>query len=195
MYSSPGSTPADLHSFLYMLTPTGQGVQNLLCGGLPKASTGLHEPRLGYFLPPLTYRVPQYIPTAFPRNVHIQLPHLRTPLSTADTPPLVPLVPPEHINNHWVLTWVIITKQPKTVHTWEPTHNGFSSVHSTWYQCRHPCTHRDPLWWTDLALFLTLWETEDQCTTLGANCCKGVVFETIKSIVHPQDTSLQHVSN
>ena len=41
MYPFPGSTPVDLHSMLYMLTPTGQGVLNLPCGGLPKASIGL----------------------------------------------------------------------------------------------------------------------------------------------------------
>ena len=104
MYSSPGSTPADLHSFLYMLTPTGQGELTLLCGGLPKVFTGLQEPRLGYFLPPLTYRVPQYMPTAFPRNLHIQLPHLHTPQGIADAPPLVPHVPPECITYHQVPT-------------------------------------------------------------------------------------------
>ena len=36
MYSSPSSTPADLHSFL---TPTDQGVLNPLCGGLLKATS------------------------------------------------------------------------------------------------------------------------------------------------------------
>ena len=32
---------------------------------------------------------------------------------------------------------------------------------------------------------------EDQHPTLGANCCKGVVFQTIKSSVHAQGTSVQ----
>ena len=41
MYSSPSVTPGGLHSFPYVLTPTSQGVLNLPCGGLPKASTGL----------------------------------------------------------------------------------------------------------------------------------------------------------
>ena len=33
--------------------------------------------------------------------------------------------------------------------------------------------------------------TEDYCPTLGANCHKGVVFQTIKSVVHTQGASLQ----
>ena len=32
---------------------------------------------------------------------------------------------------------------------------------------------------------------EDQCSTLGTNCCKGVVSQTIKSVVHAQGDSLQ----
>ena len=100
MYSSPGSTPADLHFLLYVLTPAGQGVLNLPCGGLPKASTGLQESRLGYFLQPLMYRVPQYVLTAFLRRLHIQLPLLLTLLDTADAPPIVPLDFHECINNH-----------------------------------------------------------------------------------------------
>ena len=106
MYSSPGSTPADLHSFLYVLTPTGQDALNLLCEGLPKTSTGLQEPRMDYFLPPLMYRVPQYVPKAFPRNLHIQLPLQ----GTADAPPLILLVPPDCKTNHCIPTQVSITK-------------------------------------------------------------------------------------
>ena len=41
MYPLSGSMPADLHSMLYVLTSTGQGVLNLPCGGLPKAYIGL----------------------------------------------------------------------------------------------------------------------------------------------------------
>ena len=41
MYSSPSSTPADLHSFLSVHTNTGQGVLNLLCGELPKGVASL----------------------------------------------------------------------------------------------------------------------------------------------------------
>ena len=33
--------------------------------------------------------------------------------------------------------------------------------------------------------------TEDQYPTLGTNCHKGVVFQTTRSIVHAQGTSLQ----
>ena len=99
MYSSLSSTPAGLHYFPYVLTPTGQGALNLLCGGLPKASTGLYEPRLGYFLPLLTYRVPEYVPTAFLRNLHIQCPHVCTFQGTADIPPLIPLDFTKQITN------------------------------------------------------------------------------------------------
>ena len=99
MYSSPSSTLANLHSFLYVLTPTGQGVLNLTWGGLPKASTDLWKPRLGYFLPPLKYRVPQYVPTTFLRNLHIQHPHMHTLQGTVDLPPLILLDFYEQITN------------------------------------------------------------------------------------------------
>ena len=60
----PGSTPADLCFFVGSL-PSGQGVLNLLCRGLPQ--TSFVSRNKDWASPPhLTYRVPSYKPMAFP---------------------------------------------------------------------------------------------------------------------------------
>ena len=75
------------------------------------------------------------------------------------------------------------------MHTWETTCNGCSSVTSTpmsisLYPKGSVLLNRsgtliDPL------------PYEDQCPTLGTNCCMGMVFQTTKSNVHAQGASLQ----
>ena len=147
-----------------------------------KASPGLREPRFGffYFLPPLMYRVPQYVPTAANSQKNpqfnfelcllfrTQLMHLHTcHLSILNIQPntsslLEKTCPNWHIQ-HILRKLLITVTHQLSLHTVEiSVSKGIHYIELI----RHSNTTTSTGTLPD----------EDQCPTLGANCCKGVVF-------------------
>ena len=170
-------------AFPCVLTPAGQGVLNLLCGILQRPLFWSLGTKNGLQLLPPTFDIQSasvHAKSKFPREYTVQLTNpadssmyaaCQSGTCTQYMSNLLKKASPKKWKLHVLGKPLRMATRQSTLHLVDiPVPKG---IH-----------HIEQIWHSIIAIGQEYCQTEEQCPTLGTNCHKGVVFQTIKSFVH-----------